>query len=81
MSEASRKAWNVCAQVIGGFRPDEQALIKTYFTAMWDDGDSVPPIRTTAERYGLTEGETRRIIDRAVRMVAVKRGLADDEWM
>lgn len=78
MSEPSRWAWTVCRTVTERFGPEEREVIRTHFTTTWDGVNEKTPYQTTADRYGLTTGETRRIVERCIRMVTVERGLADE---
>lgn len=78
MSVPSVMAWTVCRKVTEKLSEAERDVVRTHFTQTWEDTTAATPYVKTAERYGLTVNETRRIIDRCVRMVAVERGLADE---
>lgn len=77
ISTASHEAWFACHRVIGRIGERDAALLRAYYTADWD-GMSQPAYRKKlAEQNDITETDLQRVIDRAVRLVAIERGLAD----
>lgn len=79
MSPATRDSWMACERAMAKFDESEMDVLKAYFTTKWQKcGKLKPNIERIAAENGLTVAETQGIVDKAIRAVAIERGLADE---
>lgn len=72
MTEPSRNAWIACHHAMDGFTEPERETILRYFSVGWDTVRQKPKPPNADIDHGTAE-----LIDRAIRAVAIERGLAD----
>jgi len=76
MSPSSRLAWFACYRVYTRLLPNDQETVTEYYSIPWENR-TADPVSTAAKILNRTEQDVRRVIDNAVRMAAIERGLAD----
>ena len=77
MSDPSRDAWIACYVVWADLNDTEQAIIRAHHTTNGSQTDVDDAVAATANRLGLNDEDARRILRKAWREWAIKRGLAD----
>ena len=78
LSTASGTCWRCCDVAYKSLPEGQQNIVKTYFTLRWDDSETLTPIKMTAAMYGIQDTDVMRVVNKLIRDVAIRRGLADE---
>lgn len=78
LSPASLSTWEACDASFRELEESEQDIVRSYYVDAPDKRTRPDPMQSIAEKYSLTITETKAIIDRAIRIAVVSRGLADE---
>lgn len=77
MSPATRALWDACAETFKLFDQHETTILRYYFGLSLEQNMVLNPVYRTAERFGEPEETIRKMTEKAIREVLLKRGLVD----
>jgi len=79
LSPASLRAWEACDRAFRSLSGMERQIVRAYYSESSDKTNRTPePLRRVAETCGMDIESVKRTVDKAIRMVVIGRGLADE---
>jgi len=78
LSPASLSAWEACDQAFRQLSEAEREIVRNYYTQLPDRQKCFDPMSAVSAKHGMPIHDVKVIIDKAIRIAVVVRGLADE---